>query len=58
MDIRGVSARPGGLYWLVPATLLCIVRAILDSWVLLVEINRQAEVTPRILKQNRALPSS
>jgi hypothetical protein len=30
----------GGLYWLVPATLLCLARAILDSWVLLVEINR------------------
>lgn len=30
----------GGLYWLVPATLLCVGRAILDSWVLLVEINR------------------
>jgi hypothetical protein len=30
----------GGLYWLIPATLLCTCRAILDSWVLLVEINR------------------
>jgi hypothetical protein len=30
----------GGLYWLVPATLLCVVRAILDSWVLLVEASR------------------
>jgi hypothetical protein len=30
----------GGLYWLVPAMLLCICRALLDSWVLLVEINR------------------
>jgi modulator of FtsH protease len=31
---------PGGLYWLVPATLVCIIRAMLDSWVLLVEVNR------------------
>jgi hypothetical protein len=31
---------PGGLYWLVPAVLICTIRAILDSWVLLVEVNR------------------
>jgi hypothetical protein len=30
----------GGLYWIVPASLLCVVRAMLDSWVLLVEVNR------------------
>jgi hypothetical protein len=30
----------GGLYWLVPATLLCVARAMLESWVLLVEVNR------------------
>src|SRR6266699_3838409 len=30
----------GGLYWLVPATLLSITVAIYDAWVLLVEINR------------------
>jgi modulator of FtsH protease len=31
---------PGGLYWLVPGILLCTLRALMDSWVLLVEINR------------------
>jgi modulator of FtsH protease len=30
----------GGLYWLVPAVLLGLVRAVLDSWVLLVEVKR------------------
>lgn len=30
----------GGLYWVVPASLLCVARAILDSWVLLVDVNR------------------
>jgi hypothetical protein len=30
----------GGLYWLVPATILCIVAALLDAWVLLIEILR------------------
>jgi hypothetical protein len=30
----------GGLYWIVPATLLSIIVAIYDAWVLLVEINR------------------
>jgi len=29
-----------GLYWIVPATLLSIIVAIYDAWVLLVEINR------------------
>ena len=29
-----------GLYWLAPALLLSFVKAILDSWVLLVEIDR------------------
>jgi hypothetical protein len=29
-----------GLYWLVPATLFSFAKAILDSWVLLVEIDR------------------
>jgi hypothetical protein len=31
---------PGGLYWLVPAVLVCTIRALVDSWVLLVEVNR------------------
>jgi hypothetical protein len=38
--ITVVAGTGGGLYWLVPAMLLCLGRAILDSWVLLVEINR------------------
>ncbi len=33
---RGV----GGLYWLVPAIVISFIKAILDAWVLLVEINR------------------
>jgi hypothetical protein len=42
-SIAGLSLMAGmggGLYWLVPAMLLSVCRAILDSWVLLVEINR------------------
>jgi hypothetical protein len=35
-----VLQAPGGLYWLVPGILLCTLRALMDSWVLLVEINR------------------
>lgn len=41
--VAGLSlavAMGGGLYWLVPAMLLCLGIAVLDSWVLLVEINR------------------
>ncbi len=30
----------GGLYWLVPAAIFSFIKAILDAWVLLVEINR------------------
>jgi hypothetical protein len=30
----------GGLYWLVASTLLSILAALADAWVLLVEINR------------------
>jgi hypothetical protein len=30
----------GGLYWLVPAVVLCLVVAVLDAWVLLIEILR------------------
>ena len=30
----------GGLYWLVPGIVLCLVVAVLDAWVLLVEILR------------------
>ncbi len=29
-----------GIYWIVPAILLSFVRAVIDAWVLLVEINR------------------
>jgi modulator of FtsH protease len=31
---------PNGLYWLVPAAIFSFIKAILDTWVLLVEINR------------------
>ena len=31
---------PGGLYWVVAGTLLSIIAALVDAWVLLVEINR------------------
>jgi len=30
----------GGLYWLVPAVIFSLIKAIADAWVLLVEINR------------------
>ena len=30
----------GGLYWLVPGVVLCLVIAVLDAWVLLIEILR------------------
>jgi hypothetical protein len=30
----------GGLYWLVPGIVLCLLVAVLDAWVLLVEILR------------------
>lgn len=30
----------GGIYWLVPSILLSYIKALLDAWVLLVEINR------------------
>lgn len=29
-----------GLYWLVPAILISMIKAAVDAWVLLVEINR------------------
>jgi hypothetical protein len=35
----GFTGGPG-LYWLVPAVLLSFLKALLDAWVLLVEINR------------------
>lgn len=41
--IAGVSLlllTGGGLYWLVPGIVLCLVVAVLDAWVLLVEILR------------------
>ena len=30
----------GGLYWLVPGVLFCLVVAVLNAWVLLIEIVR------------------
>ncbi len=36
----GAAATFGGLYWLAPALLVSFAKAILDSWVLLVEIDR------------------
>lgn len=33
-------ASPSGIYWLVPATIFTYLIALLDAWVLLVEINR------------------
>ena len=41
--IAGVSlllVTGGSLYWLVPGIVLCLVVAVLDAWVLLVEILR------------------
>lgn len=35
-----LSSGSGGLYWIVPAIIFSFVKAILDAWVLLVEINR------------------
>ena len=35
-----LSSGAGGLYWLAPAVLLSFVKAMLDAWVLLIEINR------------------
>jgi hypothetical protein len=34
------TGHPDGMYWLVPATLLAFMGGILDSWVLLIEIQR------------------
>ena len=36
MIVAGVD----GLYWLVPAVIFSLLKALLDAWVLLVEINR------------------
>lgn len=38
--ILTLAAKERGLYWLVPAILLSFVKALMDAWVLLVEINR------------------
>jgi modulator of FtsH protease len=35
-----LTGNPGGLYWVAAAMLMSFVRATLDAWVLLVEINR------------------
>jgi hypothetical protein len=32
--------RPGGIFWEVPGTLLCVAAGMLDVWVLLIEIKR------------------
>jgi len=43
VTIAGIAVlvwNTGGLYWIVPATLLSIIVAIYNAWVLLVEINR------------------
>jgi hypothetical protein len=32
--------RGGGLYWLVAGTVLCFLTALMDAWVLLIEIQR------------------
>ncbi len=34
------AGHPNGMYWLVPGTLLAFMGGVLDSWVLLVEIQR------------------
>ncbi|WP_221392926.1 hypothetical protein [Dyadobacter sp. NIV53] len=38
--IAMVASWTNGMYWLVPAIIFSIVKAVLDGWVLLVEINR------------------
>ena len=38
--VVGKGGEGGGVYWLVPGVLLCILNALKDAWVLLVEINR------------------
>jgi hypothetical protein len=39
--VAGVSLRAGGgLYWLVPGIVLCLVVAVFNAWVLLIEILR------------------
>ena len=41
--IAGISlllGDEGGLYWVVPAIIFSLIKAIADAWVLLVEINR------------------
>lgn len=35
-----LRGRGGGLYWLVIATIMCFLSALLDAWVLLIEIQR------------------
>ena len=35
-----LTGNSAGLYWLAAGILLCIVKAVTDAWVLLVEINR------------------
>jgi hypothetical protein len=38
--IRLLTRGACGLYWLVPAIVISFIKALLDAWVLLVEINR------------------
>jgi hypothetical protein len=35
-----VARMDWGLYWIVPGAILCVAVALMDSWVLLIEINR------------------
>jgi hypothetical protein len=35
-----LAGKFGGIYWLVPAFLFSFIKAVIDAWVLLVEINR------------------
>ena len=38
--VSEVAGAGGGLYWLVPATVLAILAGLVNTWVLLVEIMR------------------
>lgn len=38
--MRIISVGDRGIYWIVPAIILSFIKAVLDAWVLLVEINR------------------
>ncbi len=38
--IRIITVGAPGIYWIVPGIFLCFIKAVMDAWVLLVEINR------------------